>query len=336
MTKVLFLSANPLSTGRLAIDLEIRDIEESIKLSDERSLELVHKPAVRTKDIGRALLREKPTIVHFSGHGSKLGGLAVEGKNGDYVLLKPKRLSKLFGLHKDTIRCVVLNACYSDKQAQELVKHIPYVIGCDNEIEDKIAREFSVAFYDAIGAGRDIKFAFEHGKNSLLETSNLKTNMLILKINELESKLLDERELLKKKEAEIRKSGVEISGEDADLKAMFVSLLSESPFPLITGWLYDNKKVLIKKAQSSCFQDRDALDEEIFRSELGRHFDLIINSLLFGDESGLDEPDLNKSYSIDYYIDALDFILGRVPSQKFPKPEMACLIKNIKYLQSRF
>ncbi|MGB8698369.1 MAG: hypothetical protein WCD18_03045, partial [Thermosynechococcaceae cyanobacterium] len=41
--------------------------------------------------------------------------------------------------------------------------HIPYVIGMNRAIRDEVARVFAVGFYDALGAGRDIEFAYKSG-----------------------------------------------------------------------------------------------------------------------------------------------------------------------------
>jgi len=56
-----------------------------------------------------------------------------------------------------------LNGCYSKAQANEIAKHIPYVIGMNQAIGDKAAIAFAVGFYDALGAGRSIEFAYNFG-----------------------------------------------------------------------------------------------------------------------------------------------------------------------------
>jgi hypothetical protein len=61
------------------------------------------------------------------------------------------------------VECVLLNACYSVLQAEAIALHIPYVIGMNQAVGDAAAREFAVGFYDALGAGRDIEFAYKSG-----------------------------------------------------------------------------------------------------------------------------------------------------------------------------
>ena len=49
---------------------------------------------------------------------------------------------------------MLLNACYSEVQAEEIYKHIDCVIGMKSSIQDRAALDFSEGFYDAISAGR--------------------------------------------------------------------------------------------------------------------------------------------------------------------------------------
>lgn len=59
------------------------------------------------------------------------------------------------------MRCLILNACYSQIQADEIARHIPFVIGMNDSISDKAAIAFSVGFYKAIGSGKTIDKAFK-------------------------------------------------------------------------------------------------------------------------------------------------------------------------------
>ena len=69
---------------------------------------------------------------------------------------------------KDSVQCVLLNACYSAVQAEAIKEHIPHVIGMSSSIPDTTAISFAGVFYKAVGAGRDIPFAFELGKAAVL------------------------------------------------------------------------------------------------------------------------------------------------------------------------
>lgn len=160
---ILFLGANPSSTSRLKLDKEIKTIQTNLKLAKKREhLELKQEWAVTTDSLMQAILDESPNIVHFSGHGQQKG-ILLQDEIGQPKLITTEAITSLFKLFKDSVTCVVLNACYSKTQAQAIKLHIPYVIGMKSGIPDKAAIAFSTGFYKAIGAGRDIPFAFNLG-----------------------------------------------------------------------------------------------------------------------------------------------------------------------------
>jgi hypothetical protein len=166
--KILVLAANPINTLPLRLDEEVREISEGLRRARQRDRFLIEqKSAVRVRDLRRAMLDSEPQIVHFSGHG-ETAGLVVEDDNGNTQVVSKEALSSLFKLFKDTVECVILNACYSAPQAEAISLHIPYVIGMSKEITDTAAIEFAVGFYDSLGAGRSIESAFEFGLNAMM------------------------------------------------------------------------------------------------------------------------------------------------------------------------
>ena len=62
---------------------------------------------------------------------------------------------------------MVLNACYSEIQAIAIAKCIPYVVGMKKAIGDAAAIEFAVAFYDGLGAGDSVEFAYKLACNAI-------------------------------------------------------------------------------------------------------------------------------------------------------------------------
>ncbi len=171
--KILFLASNPTDTSPLRLDEEIRSIDQALRQSKFRDrFDLQQCWAVRVTDIQGHLLRYNPHVVHFSGHGSALDEIVLEDDSGKSRSVTTRALSRLFSILKDTIRCVVLNACYSEKQARAISNHIDYVIGMSNSIGDSAAISFAAAFYQALGYGRDIKTAFDLGCTQI-DLSNL-------------------------------------------------------------------------------------------------------------------------------------------------------------------
>jgi hypothetical protein len=62
---------------------------------------------------------------------------------------------------------VVLNACYSEPQAQAISSHIDCVIGMPDAIGDAASLNFAASFYQALAYGRDVQTAFDLGCNRI-------------------------------------------------------------------------------------------------------------------------------------------------------------------------
>ncbi|RPH94307.1 CHAT domain-containing protein [candidate division KSB1 bacterium] len=163
--KILYLAANPTDTKNLRLDQEIREIDAALNQSKYRDRFDIHSQwALRISDLQTQLLRHQPEIVHFSGHGSQASELILENSQGKSQSVSASTLGQLFSLLKDRIRCVVLNACYSEVQAKAIAQHIDCVVGMKSGIGDQAAISFAKAFYQALGYGRDLNKAFELGR----------------------------------------------------------------------------------------------------------------------------------------------------------------------------
>ena len=160
---ILFLATNPKNSAKLRLDEEIRDVSEALKSSKNRSwFDLKPQWATRHRDVRRAMMELEPQIVHFSGHGAGEPGLLIEDETGQAKLLTSDALIGLFE-GAEQVECVLLNACYSEVQAEAIAQHVPYVIGMNQDVGDKAALEFAVGFYDALGAGLSIERAYKEG-----------------------------------------------------------------------------------------------------------------------------------------------------------------------------
>jgi hypothetical protein len=146
---------------------ESREIEEGLRRSHLRDrFELRQQWAVRPQDLQRAILDNDPQIIHFAGHGAGEKGIVLQDEDGSAKAVSADALGSLFGLYPQ-VECVLLNACYSELQAEAIVKHVRYVIGMNQAIGDEAAITFATAFYDALGAGKPIDFAFKSGSAAI-------------------------------------------------------------------------------------------------------------------------------------------------------------------------
>ena len=165
---ILFLAANPRATTPLQLDEEVRAVDAALRKADYGSrFDLRSHWAVRTGDLQELLLRYEPHIVHFSGHGSEAGEIVLEAGDGGIAAVPPQALAGLFAILRDNVRCVVLNACYSARQAQAIAEHIDCVVGMTRAIKDDAAISFATAFYRGVGFGRSVKTAFDLGCNEI-------------------------------------------------------------------------------------------------------------------------------------------------------------------------
>ncbi len=167
LKSILMIMANPKGQGSLRLQEEERKIKEQLRSQGYGKVPINSVGATRPRDLQQAMLAFKPQIVHFSGHGTGHDGLVFEDDEGNRKLIGSQALANLFKLFSDEVECVVLNACYSKFQAEEIAQHIDYVIGTPQAIGDQAAIEFAVWFYAALGAGRSIEFAYNFGCNAI-------------------------------------------------------------------------------------------------------------------------------------------------------------------------
>lgn len=191
---ILFLAANPSAMPPLALDEECAAIERELRMTIGRDdFELRAKWAVGVDDLSRHLLELSPTIIHFSGHGargpdgrgepastsssrsqrdvvaagSSNSGIYLHGDDGGSQLVTPRALAMLIKSATDSARLVVLNACYSDDQAEALLTTVDCVVGMTGVIGDDAARSFAVALYRTLGNRRSVADAFQHAVATL-------------------------------------------------------------------------------------------------------------------------------------------------------------------------
>lgn len=165
--KILVLAANPKNTPGLRLDEEVRGIQRSIQLAKERDrFQVISEWAVRTEDLIPILLTHQPHIVHFIGHGSGAQGLVLDDGHGRSQWVPTRALARLFQ-QVSSVECVLLNACYSDMQAQAISQFVGCVVGMNQPIGDPAAISFSGGFYAAIGSGKKYEAAYEMGRTAI-------------------------------------------------------------------------------------------------------------------------------------------------------------------------
>jgi nucleoside phosphorylase len=193
MTKhtILFLAANPLGTDQLALDREAHAIQAELERSGHRDqFELVTRWAAQPLDLLRELRKLRPSVVHFSGHGGlaepgapRTGepsrrdvvttpgapgdehdrGLFFEGPDGRAQRVSTAALSDTFRAAGSSVKLMVLNACYSEPQAEALAAHVDCVVGMGGSFSDAAARSFAIGFYGGLGERESVAIAYDQG-----------------------------------------------------------------------------------------------------------------------------------------------------------------------------
>ncbi len=172
--RLLFVAADPSRRDRLRIDLEVKAVEEALRSAGHQDRFAVgYCWAATFLDIQQGLLRHRPVLLHFSGHGTPSGDLALEkdlqvpteSRRPESSDQRPaEALAGILGAMEGlSVRCVVLNSCFSEAQAAEVAQHAECVIGLFAEVRDSAAIEFARGFYGALAWGQSVQAAFKLG-----------------------------------------------------------------------------------------------------------------------------------------------------------------------------
>ena len=172
LIKILFFGANPRGTRPLRVDEEIREIQQTIKLSRQRDNIWVETEwAVRPRDITQALIDFRPHFVHFAGHGGgEEGSFAAENDVGYAHVIPVDGLTRHSKQLVEMCDVSSLMRCQTERLAHGLAAVVPYVIGMRQPVGDRSAIRFSIGFYQALAAGKPVETAFDVGVAQLMMT----------------------------------------------------------------------------------------------------------------------------------------------------------------------
>lgn len=174
---ILFLAANPLGTSEAALADEAHAIQAELELAGHRDrFEFVTRWAVQPLDLLRELRKLKPTVVHFTGQRGQgttedsepqQPGLFFRGPDSRPVFVSMAALEETFDAAGKSVQVVVLNACYSDPQAEALAAHVDCVVGMEGSILDDAARSFAIGFYGGLGERESLAAAYKQGRAAI-------------------------------------------------------------------------------------------------------------------------------------------------------------------------
>ena len=133
--------------------------------------EVVYEANSNLSDIKRIfqdpVYQGRIAIFHYGGHASGLE-LQLEEDSGKIQIVEGKSLGD-FLIRKKSLKLVFLNGCSTAGQSRDLLSGgIPLVIGTASAINDSVATQLAVQFYEGIGRGLDVDEAWLDAESLLL------------------------------------------------------------------------------------------------------------------------------------------------------------------------
>jgi len=193
---ILMLTANPAGTVKLNLKEEHSKIISKLQDYHDKFAPII-KEAVNSNEFKEQTEILKPTVLHFAGHGEKVtaelqelgldektNGIILQNddKNG-YEILSTDAIDVLFEYFQSDklpIDVVVLNACYSEEQAQTIAKYVPFVVGTTKAIQNTHAIAFSTGFYFKLAQDNlNVENAFKSGRTEAVMKGAKKADFVL-------------------------------------------------------------------------------------------------------------------------------------------------------------
>lgn len=173
--RLLMAIASPEDRPELSVGAELARLDEALRdLVEEGRVETVRLEHATLEKLDDALLRNKPHVLHFIGHGDFVGDdgvivLEAETPRGAADPITGRQLGVLLRNHLGSLRFVFLNSCLGAAVslrdpfggvAQSLIRRgIPAVIAMQFPIPDRVAVTLARHFYRYLAAGLPVDAA---------------------------------------------------------------------------------------------------------------------------------------------------------------------------------
>jgi hypothetical protein len=185
--QILMMTANPSGTAKLNLDKEHSSITQKLEKQADK-FQLLLRKAVSSDEFKEFIEALKPNLLHFSGHGEKgvNGGIFVQNDDkNEEERISTDGLDALFEYFQELgipLKAVILNACYSEEQAQTIAKYVPYVVGTTVALGDKLAIAFSTGFYfKLVETNFNFELAFKSGRTQAIMKGASKSHFVLYK-----------------------------------------------------------------------------------------------------------------------------------------------------------
>jgi len=178
--RMLMAIAAPADRPELAVGRELAQLDSALaELSQSGVLTTVRLEHTSLESLDQALLKHRPHVLHFIGHGDFVGDdgvlvLESDQQPGSADTIAGRQLAVLLRNYRDCLRLVFLNSCMGATAstrdpfsgvAQSLIRRgIPAVIAMQFPVPDAAAVALSRHFYRYLAAGQPVDAALSSAR----------------------------------------------------------------------------------------------------------------------------------------------------------------------------
>lgn len=158
MTTVLMVSATFDPAPRLDIE---RGFQTILSRTRHRQFYSTYVRVNGLDELMDALIMARPGVLHLSAHVAPDGELAFPPSANASAQISPTSvLIRLLETMSSKVRLVIIEALHASAIAHKISSVIDHAIAVDTSVPENLRIDFSVAFYEALAAGRAVSDAF--------------------------------------------------------------------------------------------------------------------------------------------------------------------------------
>lgn len=168
MIKILFMPANPKDSNLVSFREEMRAIQGRLRFpANKQRFSFDPGWALTIDDLRNAFETIRPNIIHITGQGTADRRIHLQNSEGKSIPIKAKTLGSILSILKGAIRCVVLNGCVTQDQAQEIHRAVGCLVGIPAVLGERLSISFCSSFYRFVSDGLNIRDAFALASHEL-------------------------------------------------------------------------------------------------------------------------------------------------------------------------
>lgn len=145
---------------------EARGIRKSLRhLLKSGTCELIERYNVTVEEIFEVFqdFGDRIVIFHFGGHADYYS-LLFQNEQGGTKMVNGIALMNFLSYYRNTLKLVFINGSTTEWVRELREKGIPAVIGTNNNVNDEVATNIAIQFYDNLASGLTIENAFRQAE----------------------------------------------------------------------------------------------------------------------------------------------------------------------------